>query len=65
MVARNITKKIQILSTPIHGELLQKHKMRKKIIWNISFHHKMIQVIIPMVAGSVSKKLQIMSSQLT
>ncbi|KAL4315789.1 hypothetical protein AHAS_Ahas15G0220200 [Arachis hypogaea] len=65
MVAGNITKKIQILSTPIHGELLQKHKMRKKIIWNISFHHKMIQVIIPMVAGSVSKKMQVLSSQLT
>ncbi|KAL4315836.1 hypothetical protein AHAS_Ahas15G0224900 [Arachis hypogaea] len=51
MVAGNITKKIQILSTPIHGDLLQRHKMSKKTIWDISFHHKMMQVMILMVAG--------------
>ncbi|KAL4350451.1 hypothetical protein AHAS_Ahas10G0143300 [Arachis hypogaea] len=65
MVVGNITKKSQILSTPIHGEMLQKHKMRKKIIWDISLHHKMMQVIILMVAGSITKKLQILSSQVT
>ncbi|KAL4357225.1 hypothetical protein AHAS_Ahas09G0165400 [Arachis hypogaea] len=46
MVAGNITKKIQILSTPIHGDLLQRHKMSKRIIWDIFLHHKMIQVIL-------------------
>ncbi|KAL4365340.1 hypothetical protein AHAS_Ahas07G0096300 [Arachis hypogaea] len=51
MVAGNITKKIQILSTPIHGELLQKHKMRETIIWDISLHHKMMLFMILMVAG--------------
>ncbi|KAL4287645.1 hypothetical protein AHAS_Ahas19G0206900 [Arachis hypogaea] len=65
MVVGNITKKLQILGTPIHRAMLQNHKMRKKIIWDIFFHHKMIQVIIPMVAGSITKKLQILSSQLT
>ncbi|KAL4371615.1 hypothetical protein AHAS_Ahas06G0183500 [Arachis hypogaea] len=65
MVVGNITKKSQILSTPIHGEMLQKHKMRKKIIWDISLHHKMMRVIILIVAGSITKKLQILSSQVT
>ncbi|KAL4344380.1 hypothetical protein AHAS_Ahas11G0172600 [Arachis hypogaea] len=51
MVARNITKKIQILSTPIHGDLLQRHKMSKRIIWDISLHQQMMQVMIIMVAG--------------
>ncbi|KAL4350459.1 hypothetical protein AHAS_Ahas10G0144100 [Arachis hypogaea] len=50
MVFGNITKKIQILSTSIHGDLLHKHKMSKKTIWDISLYHKMMQVIIPMVA---------------
>ncbi|KAL4344541.1 hypothetical protein AHAS_Ahas11G0188700 [Arachis hypogaea] len=65
MMAGNITKRIHIMSTPIHGELLQKHKMRKKIIWDISLHHKMMQVMILMLAGSITKKLQILSSQVT
>ncbi|KAL4381209.1 hypothetical protein AHAS_Ahas04G0110600 [Arachis hypogaea] len=56
MVAGNITKKIQILSTPIHGDLLQRHKISKRIIWDISIHHKMMQVIILMVVGSITKK---------
>ncbi|KAL4304709.1 hypothetical protein AHAS_Ahas16G0005400 [Arachis hypogaea] len=51
MVVGNITKKLQILGTPIHGAMLQNHKMRKKIIWDISLHHKMMQVMILMVAG--------------
>ncbi|KAL4374171.1 hypothetical protein AHAS_Ahas05G0155100 [Arachis hypogaea] len=51
MVVGNITKKLQILGTPIHGAMLQNHKMRKKIIWGISLHHKMMQVMILMVAG--------------
>ncbi|KAL4344376.1 hypothetical protein AHAS_Ahas11G0172200 [Arachis hypogaea] len=48
MVAGNITKKLQILSTPINGDILQNHKMSKRIICDISHHHKMIQVIILM-----------------
>ncbi|KAL4371009.1 hypothetical protein AHAS_Ahas06G0122900 [Arachis hypogaea] len=51
MVVGNITKKSQILSTPIHGDLLHRHKMSKKIIWYIFFHHKMMLVMILMVAG--------------
>ncbi|KAL4315407.1 hypothetical protein AHAS_Ahas15G0182000 [Arachis hypogaea] len=51
MVAGNITKKIQILSTPIHRDLLQRHKMSKKTIWDIFLHHKMMKVMILMVAG--------------
>ncbi|KAL4276169.1 hypothetical protein AHAS_Ahas20G0180300 [Arachis hypogaea] len=43
MVAGNITKRIHILSTPIHGDLLQRHKMSKKIIWDIFLYHKMMQ----------------------
>ncbi|KAL4371694.1 hypothetical protein AHAS_Ahas06G0191400 [Arachis hypogaea] len=56
MMVGNITKKIQILSTPIHGDLLQRHKMSKRIIWDIFLHHKMMQVIILMVAGSITKE---------
>ncbi|KAL4394568.1 hypothetical protein AHAS_Ahas02G0165000 [Arachis hypogaea] len=51
MMAGNITKRIHILNTPTHGDLLHKHKMSKRTIWDISFHHKMMQVIILMVAG--------------
>ena len=54
MMDGNITKKLQILGSPIHGAMLQNHKMRKKIILDISLHHKMIQVIISMVAGSIT-----------
>ncbi|KAL4315898.1 hypothetical protein AHAS_Ahas15G0231100 [Arachis hypogaea] len=56
MVAGNITKRIHILSTPTHEDVLQSHKMSKRIIWNTSHHHKMIQVIILMVAGSITKE---------
>ncbi|KAL4365590.1 hypothetical protein AHAS_Ahas07G0121300 [Arachis hypogaea] len=65
MVAGNITKNQQMLSTPIHGEMLQNHKMSKKIRWDISLHHKIMQVMILMVAGSITKTLQILSSQVT
>ncbi|KAL4394620.1 hypothetical protein AHAS_Ahas02G0170200 [Arachis hypogaea] len=56
MMVGNITKKIQVLSTPIHGDLLQKHKMSKKIIWDTNHHHKIIHVIILMVDRSIKKK---------
>ncbi|KAL4287334.1 hypothetical protein AHAS_Ahas19G0175800 [Arachis hypogaea] len=48
MVARNITKKSQILSTPINGDMPQNLKMSKRIIGDIAHHHKLIQVIILM-----------------
>ncbi|KAL4344780.1 hypothetical protein AHAS_Ahas11G0212600 [Arachis hypogaea] len=48
MMARNITNKLQILSTPIHGDMSQNHKMSKRIIWDISHHQKKMQVIILM-----------------
>ncbi|KAL4315721.1 hypothetical protein AHAS_Ahas15G0213400 [Arachis hypogaea] len=55
MMAGNITNKLQILSTPIHGDMSQNHKMSKRIIWDTSHHHKMIQVIILLVVGSITK----------
>ncbi|KAL4344343.1 hypothetical protein AHAS_Ahas11G0168900 [Arachis hypogaea] len=33
------------------GDLFQKHKMSKRIIWDIFLHHKMMQAAILMVAG--------------
>ncbi|KAL4394031.1 hypothetical protein AHAS_Ahas02G0111300 [Arachis hypogaea] len=61
----NITRKTQILSTPIHGDLLQNPKMSKRIMRDTNHHHKMIHIIILMVDGSITKKLQILSSQIT
>ncbi|KAL4344554.1 hypothetical protein AHAS_Ahas11G0190000 [Arachis hypogaea] len=55
-VAGNITKKSQLLSTPINGDMLQNHKMSKRIIWDIAHHHNMIQIIILMMAGNITKK---------
>ncbi|KAL4344532.1 hypothetical protein AHAS_Ahas11G0187800 [Arachis hypogaea] len=48
MVAGNITKKSQILSTPINGDMLQNHKMSKIISWDITQHHRMIHISILM-----------------
>ncbi|KAL4276247.1 hypothetical protein AHAS_Ahas20G0188100 [Arachis hypogaea] len=48
MVARNITKQLQILSTPINGDVIQNHKMNKRIIWDITYHHEMIHISILM-----------------
>ncbi|KAL4371623.1 hypothetical protein AHAS_Ahas06G0184300 [Arachis hypogaea] len=56
MMAGNITKKIQILSTPIHGDLLQNPKMSKRIMRDTNHHHKMIHIIILMVDGSINKE---------
>ncbi|KAL4356892.1 hypothetical protein AHAS_Ahas09G0132100 [Arachis hypogaea] len=61
----NITRKTQILSIPIHGDLLHNPKMSKRIIRDTNHHHKMIHIIILMVDGSITKKLQILSSQIT
>ncbi|KAL4275804.1 hypothetical protein AHAS_Ahas20G0143800 [Arachis hypogaea] len=48
MVAGNITKKIQILSTPINGDMLENHNLIKRITGDIVQNHKMTYVIIPM-----------------
>ncbi|KAL4321673.1 hypothetical protein AHAS_Ahas14G0134000 [Arachis hypogaea] len=48
MMDRNITKKLHILSTPIHGDMLQNHKLIKQITRDIIQSHKMIYVIFLM-----------------
>ncbi|KAL4374268.1 hypothetical protein AHAS_Ahas05G0164800 [Arachis hypogaea] len=48
VVAGNITKRSQLLSTPINGDMLQNHKMSKRIMLDTNHHHKMIHIIILM-----------------